>query len=67
MPTMLLAPFLAFALALFLIAAINPEEFIRFLGRGRVKPSPAAFRVFRVLAALCVLGTFYRLVLLLRH
>ena len=59
--------FFLFALLLFLFAALNPNGLIRVLGRGRVVPSQSTLLIFRIIASVCVLGTIYRLVSLLRN
>jgi hypothetical protein len=50
-----------FGLLLFGATALFPEALLRFLGRGRVNPSPSVFVFFRVVAGFCLLGTIYRL------
>ena len=50
-----------FGLLLFGVSALLPEPLIRFLGRGRVNPSPGVLIFFRVVAGFCFVGTIYRL------
>ena len=50
-----------FGLLLFGVSALFPQALIRFLGRGRVNPSPGFLMFFRVVGGFCVLGTIYRL------
>ena len=50
-----------FGLFLFGASALFPQALVRFLGGGRVNPSPGVLIFFRSVAAFCVLGTIYRL------
>ena len=50
-----------FGLLLFGASALFPLVLIRFLGRGRVNPSPGVLMFFRLVAGFCFLGTIYRL------
>jgi hypothetical protein len=56
-----------FGLLLFGAAALSPQGLTRFLGRGRVSPSPGLLMFLRVAAAFCFFGTIYRLFLLYRR
>ena len=56
-----------FGLLLFGVAALFPRALIRFLGRGRVSPSPGIFMFFRIVAGFCFFGTSYRLFTLFRR
>jgi hypothetical protein len=50
-----------FGLVLFGTAALCPDWFINFLGRGREKPSPGALLIFRSISGFCFFGAIYRL------
>jgi hypothetical protein len=50
-----------FGLLLFGASALFPQALIRFLGRGRVNPSPGVLMFFRVVGGFCFFGTIYRL------
>ncbi len=55
------------ALLIYGIIVLFPRGMIYFLGRGRVIPSPNALLFLRIAAAVCFVGTIYRLITLNRR
>jgi hypothetical protein len=55
-----------FGLLLFGMSALFPQALIRFLGRGRVNPSPGVLMSFRIVSGFSFFGTIYRLFTLYR-
>jgi hypothetical protein len=51
--------FWPFAIVVFGIAALMPQHFIRFLGAGKVTPSPNTLLVFPLIDGFCVIGLIY--------
>jgi hypothetical protein len=56
-----------FGLVLFGLAMIAPRSLTRLLGGVRFEPHRLVFFYFRILAAVCVVGTIYRLATLYKR
>jgi hypothetical protein len=61
------AVFWLLGLVIFVVAAIIPEALVRWLGRGRVRPTSGVLMFLRISAWTCVCGTIYRLLNLCLH